>query len=217
MTQFFIFLLTLLVFISSCAGQTQSVQIIKKKNSDAQFKDFVVDNDKLWALTSDGRLFLFDISNGDPLPNTIKNDSAIIILTKDNEGNIIIADKSNSIKKYERTTNSWTSLFSFKNTLRGITCDSKNNLYLITNKGIYDNKSKKYFFPDSSQNFQIRHGAAGWFREPVYMTDRDDNIWIGFGYGEWGGELFIFNSRNKKFIAPDLESFPITLNPIKSI
>lgn len=216
MTRLPLLLLHLVFFISACNGQTQTIEVKEKKNSSNQYVDFAYDGDRIWGLTTDGKLALFDATNGDPISDKVYNDSAIIVLANDKEGNIIIGDKSKSIKKYDRQTKTWTTLFKFDNTLLAITFDSKNNYYLITNKGIFDNSTKKYFFPDSSQNFQIRHGA-GWFRNPALLTDRNDNIWIGFGYGEWGGELFIFNTTERKFIVPNLKGFPITLNPIKSI
>jgi len=216
MTRYLILLFTYLNFISACSGQIRKAEVIEKKNSNYQYKDFVNDGEKLWGLTTDGKLSLFDANNGDPIPDKVRNDSVIIILAKDKEGNIVIGDKSKSIKRYEKHSNSWITLFKFDNTLLGLVFDSKNNYYLLTDKGIFDCLGKKYFYPDSSLNDQIQHGA-GWFREPVFMTDTNDNIWIGFGYGEWGGELFIFSTIDKKFIIPQLKGFPITLNPIKSI
>lgn len=216
MTRLPLLILHLLFFISACNGQTQPVEVKEKKNSSNQYKDFAYDGDRIWGLTTEGKLALFDATNGDPISDNVKNDSAIIVLTNDKEGNIIIGDKSKAIKKYDKQTKTWRTLFKFDNNLLAITFDSKNNCYLITNKGIYDNSSSTYFYPDSSQNHQIRH-QAGWFREPTFLTDKNDNIWVGFGYGEWGGELFIFNTKGKKFIIPQLKGFPITLNPIKSI
>jgi hypothetical protein len=209
-------LLTLLTVIYSCDAQIQPVKVQEKKSSNNQYKDFVIDKDRLWALTTDGKLTIFDVNTGDPLTGQVENASAIIVLTKDKHGDIIIGDESKSIKKYDKSTNSWTTLYKFSNTLLGITFDSKNNCYLLTNKGVFDNASKKMYYPGSAQNPQIRH-TAGWLRTPVYITDKNDNIWLGFGYGEWGGDLFIFNTIDKKFIVPELKDFPITLNPIKSI
>jgi hypothetical protein len=215
MTRLIILLLTLL-YLVSCKGQTQAVESKVKTNSSNQYKDFVVSGDSLWALTTDGKLALFNANNGNPIANAPKNNAPVTILTSDRSGDIIIGDKKNSIKKYNKTTHSWITLYNFTNTLLGICFDSNNNCYLITGKGIYDPVSYKYYYPDSSQNYQIRH-AAGWIRQPVYLTDKNNNIWIGFGYGEWGGELFIYNTTGKKFIVPGLTGFPITLNPIKSI
>jgi len=46
--------------------------------------------------------------------------------------------------------------------------------------------------------------------------DRADRIWLGFGYGEWGGNLFVFETTNNEFLTPILGSFNIALWPIKS-
>ncbi|MCX6318895.1 MAG: hypothetical protein NTW29_16570 [Bacteroidetes bacterium] len=209
-------LLHLVFLISLCRGQTQPLEIKKKNNSRNQYKDFVYDGNIIWALTIEGKLTLFDATNGDLISRKVKNDSPIIALANDKEGNIIIGDKSKMIKKYDKQTKTWIPLYKFDTTLLAITFDSKNNYYLITNKGVFDVSTKEYFYPDISQNYQIRHNA-GWFREPALLTDRSDNIWIGFGYGEWGGELFIFNTTDRKFIVPNLKGFPIALHPIKSI
>jgi hypothetical protein len=216
MTRLFILLFTSLNFTTACNRPTETVEIKEKRNSNYQYKDFIIADDKIWALTTNGKIIVFDANSGEPINNNVNNDSQILILTKDKEGNIIIADKNNWIKKLNKDTNAWVTISKYSNTLLGITFNSKNNLYQITNKGIFDATSKKYYYSDSSQNSQIRH-VGGWFREPVYLMDKNDNIWIGFGYGEWGGELFIFNTIDKKFITPNLNEFPITLNPIKSI
>lgn len=211
-----ILLLSLLFFISTCNGQTHVVEIREKKNSNNQYKDFAYDGEKIWGLTTEGKLVLFDATNGDPISGKVNNESPIIVLANDKEGNIFIGDKSKSVKKYDRQSQSWRTLLKFDNTLLAIAFDSKNNYYLITNKGVFDNSTKNYFYPDSSLNFQRKKGTD-WFKDPVLLTDKNDNIWIGFEYGEWGGELFIFNPTDRKFIIPNLKGFPITLNPIKSI
>jgi hypothetical protein len=216
MARFPLLLLFLSIYFSSCSRLSKTAELKDKENRGNQYKDFAYDGNSIWGLTTDGKIALFEAANGDPISEKVKNDSAIIVLANDKEGNIIIGDNSNKIKKYDRRAKSWITLFKFENTLLAITFDSKNNIYLITTKGIFDNSTKKYFYPDSSQNSQIRN-EAGWFREPALLTDRNDNIWIGFGYGEWGGDLFIFNTKDKKFVVPDLKGFSITLNPIKSI
>lgn len=209
-------LLHIAFFMSACKGQTRPLEIKEKKNSGNQYKDFAIVGERLWALTTDGKIVAFDAANGDPIPGTLVGDSAIIVLAKDKDDNIVIGDKSGAIKKFDRQTKVWTTLFKCENTLLAITFDSKNRCYLVTDKGIFDSSTKEYFQPDSSQNHAIRQGV-GWFKTPAVLTDRNDNIWIGFGYGEWGGELFIFNTANRKFIVPNLKDFSIVHSPIKSI
>lgn len=208
--------LYLLFFFFTCNGQTKIIEVREKKSSNNQYQDFAYDGEKIWGLTTDGQLALFEATNGDPIFAKVKNDSPIIALTDDKDGNIIIGDKSNAIKKYDRQTQTWRTLFRFENTLLAIAFDSKNNYYPITNKGIFDNSTKKYFYPNNSLNLRKKEGTD-WFEKPKILTDKNDNIWIGFGYGEWGGELFIFNTSDKKFIVPSLNEFEIMRNPIKSI
>src|ERR1044071_5106190 len=104
MTRSSVFILTLSLFISTCNGQTPAVLVQEKKNSNSQYKDFAYDGDRIWGLTTDGKLALFDATSGDQIADNVKNDSAIIVLANDKEGNIVIGDKSRSIKRYEKQT-----------------------------------------------------------------------------------------------------------------
>ena len=85
----------------------------------------------------------------------------------------------------------------------------------MADAGVQELNNHKFYFPDSSLNRQTTYKR--WFREPVYFLDHEDNIWIGFGYGEWGGDLFVFNIPSRHFIIPRLGNFNIELNPVKSI
>lgn len=46
--------------------------------------------------------------------------------------------------------------------------------------------------------------------------DDHNRIWIGFGYGEWGGNLFVFDTGKRRFLRPKLYDYRITLNPVRS-
>jgi hypothetical protein len=205
-----------MMFLIGNTSQAQNLEVKEKNSSNYNYKDFIIENNRIWGLTSVGTIQLFSAINGDQILFSPQNDSAILMLTMDRKGAIVIGDKSNSIKRYQKESNSWQKVLSVASPLLGITFDSKNNYYLITGKGIFDVASKIYVYPDSTLNHQIRH-EVGWLRVPTYFTDKKDNIWIGFGHGEWGGELFIFSTVERKFITPDLDGFKIELNPIKSI
>jgi len=47
--------------------------------------------------------------------------------------------------------------------------------------------------------------------------DAADNLWLGFQYGEWGGDLFVFNTRLKRFLPLNIGGFSIELYPIQGI
>src|SRR5690349_14888055 len=57
------------------------------QNAERQFSDLILDGNNIWALTTSGKLALFDVNTGQPLPAPAETDS-IIALAKDRNGNI---------------------------------------------------------------------------------------------------------------------------------
>ena len=197
-------ILFLLVFLTS-------IQVVAK----AQFKDMVVADKFIVGLTNYGQLKLFDKSNGEKIEKRITNTSEILLLTVDKFGNIIIADKGNNIKRYNSQISSWVVISTYNENASGILFDSKNRCYLITDKGIRDVQTHKLYYSRNSLNHQITYKDK-WGKPYCFYIDKKDRIWLGFGYGEWGGNLFIFDTANKSFITPTLDKFKIDLWPIKS-
>lgn len=184
-------------------------------NAQSVKKDLVTTDKHICSLNENGGLKFFDIQNGNSIEKEVSNNTDISVLTTDLENNIVIADKKNQIKRYNLLNNSWILLSKSKNTINGIVINSKNKCYLITNKGIEDAETHKIYFSKKSLNAQINYKTE-WGNPYCYYIDKNDRIWIGFGYGEWGGNLFVFNTLTKNFEVPDLGDFRIELWPIKS-
>lgn len=178
-------------------------------------KNFITTDKHICSLNENGGLKFFDIQNGHSIEREVSNSTDISALTTDIENNIVIADKKNQIKRYNFLNNSWTLLSKSKNTINGIVINSKNQCYLITNKGIEDAETHEIYFSKKSLNAQINYKTE-WGNPYCSYIDKNDRIWIGFGYGEWGGDLFVFNTLTKNFEVPDLGDFRIELWPIKS-
>lgn len=154
--------------------------------ADTDYKDFIVTEKFIWALTSNGEIRLFGKS-GKKTEREISNASAILFLAKDNLGNPIIVDKANEIKRYNESDNSWNVIAKFKENCFGILFDSQNSGFLITDKGIKDLKGGNVYYSNKSLNDQIKYKDK-WGKPYCYFIDKKDRIWLGFGYGEWGGE-----------------------------
>jgi hypothetical protein len=101
------------------------------------------------------------------------------------------------------------------NKVYNIVFNKNNDAYLITDKGILDASNGKTYLPDTS--FRLNKQIRGWPKPSAVFMDDEDNIWVGSGFGEWGGELFVFNTKTEKFIRPVLNGFRIELYPVKSI
>jgi hypothetical protein len=111
-----------------------------------QYQDYVVIDNLIWGLTSNGEINLFDKATGKPSDKKITNNSEILLLTKDKLGNAVIADKNNEVKKRNEQQNSWEVISKFEGDIFGVVFDSKNVCYAIMDKGIQDLTKKKIYF-----------------------------------------------------------------------
>jgi hypothetical protein len=179
------------------------------------YSDFVIANDQLWALTGDGHLRLFDLKNAAPLTEPPIQDS-LVAVAKDVHSAIVIGDKNHRIERYDTGGHSWTLLGNYSGTLYGITFDHANTCYLITSRGIVELGTKQSYLPDSGRNSQINYHGA-WFWPLTYCMDAEDNIWVGFRFGEWGGDVFVFNTHLRRFLPLNLKGIDIELNPVQAI
>jgi hypothetical protein len=206
-----LFYISLLFILTSCNGQNSQLKIINKNTSKEQYTDFVLFDKKIIALSTKGKLFEFEKESGNKKALTFINNFSNI--TIDNNKNIIVSDTNNVFKIHN---NQVEKLYQTERTIKGIVFDKENKCFLITDKGILYTKNDSLYFPNSSFNRSVRSNGE-WFKEPTYIIDKNDNIWVGFGYGEWGGDLFIFDTKSKSYIKPNIDSFYITRSPITSI
>jgi hypothetical protein len=204
---YFLFFLTVL---SNCQGQ-----LPKEQDTKNEYQDFVLVDQQIWALTNQGKLSVFDLPSGKRANIAPTLDSPIVAISKDRHSNIAVA-LTGKVKIFDRSLKSWSDLGNYAGRLYGIVFDSANKCFLITNNGIEELSTHKLYFSDSSMNDQI-HYRKQWSQPNTYCCDRDNNIWIGFGYGEWGGNLLVFNIGRHNFLFPKLGEFKLELSPIKCI
>ena len=183
--------------------------------AETKYKDILVSNNIIWALTDDGRILIFDSTNGKQLDKNISADTDIILITKDKNGNPVITNKKKQVKRYNQSTNNWEVVGQYDAEPFGILVDSKGSYFSITANGIQDLATKEFYFNKNSLNHQVTYYDE-WGKPYCFYIDKNDIIWLGFGYGEWGGNLFAFQTRNKTFLDLSLGRFEIALNPIKS-
>jgi hypothetical protein len=198
---FFLLLVSVLHFGRACAARTR-------------YKDFIVVGRNIWVLTAKGRIRLIDTVSW----TTVRQNDArhhILLLTKDRDENPVVVDKTGHIKRYNIANGSWATMAEKVAGVYALLFDSRNDGYAVTDSGIRPLKSGDVYFSNKSLNHQIRYQAT-WSMPACSFMDRNDNVWLGFGYGEWGGNLFVFNIRSREFLKPKLDSFSIGLWPIKS-
>lgn len=183
----------------------------------SSYKDFVLDGKNSWLLTTYGTLKVVSNESGKVVESVIENDAPIVALAKDRKGSLVIGDTTHQIKRYNKLNATWHRIAIYSGKLAGITFDSRNHCFAITSAGIFDLQQGKVFFPDSTIYFndQIRNKRS-WFETPTYLMDKRDRIWIGFDHGEWGGDVFAFDTQKLIFIRLMINDVQMTLNPVSS-
>jgi hypothetical protein len=180
------------------------------------YRDVVLVDQTIWALTSTGSIRLINAKNGVFLNKEIENNTPIVVITVDKVGNVIIADKANNIKKFDNTKQTWNVVTVYSTQIMGLAVDDKNRYYIISEKGIYDIGSKTHYFTTKSINTDIKHGD-NWHMPSAYHIDINNVIWLGYDYGEWGGDLILFDTVKKQFIEPSFTSRSLELSGVHSI
>jgi len=178
--------------------------------------DYIILEDNIWYLNKEGKINTYDLKYEHKIENYITNSDTICQITKDIKDNPIILDNKNYIKRYNFEKKDWDKIYELVEKPFGIIFDNDNNCYTISGKGITDLKNNKTYFSNQSLNHQIHYTKSWSRRKPSFFIDKRNNIWIGFGYGEWGGDIFIFDTVNKNFVVPNLGDFSIELSPIKT-
>jgi hypothetical protein len=181
----------------------------------AQTIDIAIASKKIYALTKKGNIRVFTKSDLKVINTKIINSSKIVSIAIDRKENLIIADEKNEIKRYDEVKDSWKIISKNINQLSSIVFDTNNHCFAITNEGIKDLETHKIYISNKSLNTQIHYNGK-WGVPYCCYIDKIDRIWLGFGYGEWGGNIIIFDTKNKKFLTPDTGAFKIELLPIKS-
>lgn len=180
------------------------------------YEDFVLAENCIWALAGDGTIVLFDTRTGERARKKVPADVPVKILTTNHTGVPVIMDDSGRIRKYNAQNNTWSDVATCNPGIYSIVFDSKGNGYTIASEGITDLSAKETYYTGNSLNHQI-HFKEAWRKPACHFIDRGGHIWLGWGFGEWGGELIIFSTTQKKFIRPELDhSFRIELWPVKS-
>ncbi len=186
------------------------------------YTDFVVNDSTGWLLTLAGGLEQVDLrtmqSTVLPLPPAPR----LTAIANDTANNLVVAD-SVQIWQRDKQTRQWSVVATCPYASPYALVVNRHNQYLIVHPfGIWTSDTRYNHFPDDSLllNKTVRGGlrtTREWEEKPVWLLDKEDRLWLGFDYGEWGGLLFVFDTRRHQFVQPQPGDFDLAFNPIVSI
>lgn len=216
-------LFTVVVLISSaCKKQTcgsSPISALDSVNVDSvskylgTFSNFQIVNSTILILTDSGKLFSLPIGEFRASPNILSD--SVTAFTVGADGDVYVSREKGSVY---RLTNSRSrhNVASIDSTIHVLRFNSKNSGYAITDRGIVSLSNSKLFFPDSLQNKPFILDNF-WSNPSCAFVDTEDNLWVGFNYGEWGGNIVVFDTKTDKFNMIDFDTLRPSLTPIMSL
>ena len=201
-------ILLLIVFQPPLFSKIQKSKIPHKRHFNINnVKNFVIKNYRfIWALTNSGDIVLWDIEKKklqEDLSLYFRNKASAIHIDK--KDNIHVGFENGLVMRINDSDKSWQEIAKIKHPVLSIHSNTRNNYFVILKRGIYDIEHKDTFFPQKI-NFTSSFAIKGSEWEPsCSFLDSQDNLWIGFDQGEFGGDLYVFNTIEKKFVNYFLE------------
>lgn len=165
------------------------------------YVDYALRNDTLFGLTTTGLARAFSALTGEWLGRTDTLDTGTSGGLCMDAHQRLYAWGGQHIWR-QQADGRWQLWQQFPNdTLLEMAFNSANELLLITHRGVLDVATgQKYFH--KFEHSAIRNPNK-WFEHPSTMMDHSDQLWFSFDFGEWGGDLFIFDTHKKAFVWND--------------
>lgn len=198
MKNYIVFILFLTL---GCKTYSQdSIKVIEFDRFGSIYKDFVIKNDEIFAITRHDSLVKWNILSGESelmrtkVTSVAKNQNGILLIT------------SSSLELLESSDGkTWKVIDKVPSKGRKIHFDSQNKPLVIHNTGIYYNK--KNHWPNKKcrvfNSYEDQDGnPVTYFKIPDFsFMDSKDRVWLTFNGGEWSPDICFFDAINLVYFA----------------
>lgn len=205
-----VIMLLVLICLLSCEKQEDKLsqfKVMPLLNPERISIDFVIKNNQIWSLLDNGDITVLNINHGKIIERIHFPWHYIKKISMDQKENIVIVDSTNTVFRYFEDKNSWVKLFSSVYNIFGIVFSTNNECLALTNSGIYDYKTHQLFTPSKDETINLQRTWIWSVNNPVYRVDKQNNLWLAFSFGEWGGVLYKFNISTRQFENLDYDFF----------
>jgi hypothetical protein len=164
---------------------------------------FVIENKCfLWGITAAGDVVKWNLQNEKPLSHPLERlQRRATAIMFDRRGNLVLGFEDGSISRFNADARKLEPLpAKAKGEIQFLLTDSGNNYWAITPQGIFNAAGKVIHSPNESA-FAYNNEWPDLSCEPISACmDSQDKIWVGFNKGEFGGDLYCFDTQKKVFI-----------------
>ncbi|MGL2962588.1 hypothetical protein ACSVH2_02070 [Flavobacterium sp. RSB2_4_14] len=204
---FFKKLLLLSCFFSSLMIFSQedfkrdSIPAFQIKLLNINFRDFVIIDKLVYAVTNDDRLIILNIENKKFIDT--KQTFASIAL---NSKNKIIGVTRDGIVKEQINKNKYVTRDKVDGKVYKILVDKNDDFIVITDE--YVRYKKENFIPEKDSPMyrkagRLNNGNRSLIPIDVYYLDDENRVWFGYDAGEWGGDVCFFDLNKKQLFSED--------------
>ncbi len=167
--------------------------------ANTELKDCVVSDNYIWILREDGILLKIQKDHYS-VQDSLKLSEKIVAITEYAGDTMYIATEKGEVLKLSADL-IYNSIWNTDQQIRFILFTSEKKCWLATDVGVYDPSNAKEYVPSKfAGHYGVATSGIGW--DPsCTLVDSADNIWLGFNWGEWGGNVLKFSPEKKDFIS----------------
>jgi hypothetical protein len=221
-TVFIIFALSSLV----CVGQSDS-SIYSVQKTGSNYKSVLHSNNRIYAITEGGGAVVWDLLAMDTIPFAYNETAShkFLCVSKDRVDAIYFGTDKGHIFKYNSITGNCDLYKKIKYSVNHIFFNSDNYPLTIVPYAVYDPITKRRWtkFDNHTDGLIHKRKILGIFSKRVYkyfqmphytFLDSQDRIWMTASFGEFGGDVQIFDTKNFRIIENKFDSVsPGSLHP----
>jgi hypothetical protein len=224
-SNFYISLILLFIPFSAFTQSDSSITRIERTNSSYQTALYY--NDNVYAISESGQVVIWNLSKLDTI-RFPKNDTAsykFLCVAKDQINAVYFGTDKGHIFKYDPETGGWSLYKKLKYSVHHMFFNSDNHPLVIVPYAVYDPITKRNWteFENHTDGLIHKKRVLGLFSKRVYkyfqmpqytFLDSQDRLWMTASFGEFGGDMQIFDAKNFRIVDNKFDSIsPGLLHP----
>lgn len=173
-------------------------------------QDFLIVQNTIWVVDKKDVLMAFS-SDGTVLSRKLQLPSPTVSLQAAS-GDSILAHTGGKVLLIDTKNLTSKVVANLPDSVPLLARDKHRRLWAAGEKGLVLVGTSQVYVPDSTQNQYYK-----WLPAPAAsLLDTTGRLWIGFGMGEWGGNLHVFNTETQRFDFVNFRNSQACLAPVKS-
>lgn len=229
-------ILLILSILNTLSIFSQNKKVVKDSTfqtlhlTNQDYKDFVVDREKnIWAITQNNELVVINL-NTLALNTQIENLANVVCISQSKkDSQMLIGTLDKQIKKYNRLKQEWEILATEQHSIQQVFETTNDEIFYLFEEGIRKVGDSTLYQFDCEDFFSVerqiscmdnRQSLIKYLNQNISANyvDNKDRIWLGYDFGEWGGDMLLFDTKKKDFCQLDTnKSLYLVMHPVRQI